>query len=154
MTRERWMKIGGIAAALGGLSWLAKIAVIVATDGRLDSDGAAAVFFILGAALMVIGATAIGVLLAGHRSKVMLAVAVALSPILFVVSFVILDSVAKPLATDRGAAYWKDEAGILVTGVAWLAIGIVILKFVHRPSGARPFIHVRNAAGSGTVMTP
>jgi hypothetical protein len=118
----------------------------------VDSDGAAAVFFILGAALMAIGATAIGVLLAGRRSRGVLAVA--LSPLLFLVSFVILDSIAKPLATDRGAAYWKDEAGILVTGLVWLAIGNVILKVVHRPSGANRFIHVRDAAGSGTVMTP
>jgi len=154
MTRERWINIGGIAAALGGLSWLAKIAVIVATDGRVDSDGAAAVFFILGAALMAVGATAIGVLLVGCRSKVALAVAVALSPILFFVSFVILDSIAKPLATDRGAAYWADEAGILVTALAWLAIGITLLGTAHRPSGARPFVRVRDTAGSGTVMTP
>lgn len=154
MTRERWIAIGGIASALGGLSWLAKIAVIVATDGRVDSDGAAAVFFILGAALMAIGATAIGVLLAERWSNVVLAATVALSPIVFVISFVVLDSIAKPLVGDRGPAYFDDEAGILVTGLVWLAIGIALRKVVPGPSGARPGNRVRDVAGSGTVMIP
>ncbi len=42
MTRERWISIGSVAAALGGLSWLAKVAVIIATDGQVNDEGAAA----------------------------------------------------------------------------------------------------------------
>ncbi len=154
MTRQRWVSIGSIAAALGGLSWLAKVAVIIATDGEVDSEGAAALFFILGAALMALGATAIGVLLAGRRSRSMLAVAVALSPILFVVSFVVLDGITKPLVGDRGPAFWEDEAGILVTGVGWLVIGVGLRKIAHRPGGADPMVHMRDSSGSGTVMVP
>ncbi|MGI8643215.1 MAG: hypothetical protein ACR2LS_03760 [Thermomicrobiales bacterium] len=154
MTRERWIDIGSIAAALGGLSWLAKVAVIIATDGRVTDEGAAALFYILGVALMTIGSTAVGVLLAGHRSRLALAVAVALSPIFFFVSYAILDGIAKPLAGDRGPAYWVDEAGILATGLAWLMLGIGLLNAAHRLDGAVPAVRMRQSTGSGTVIAP
>lgn len=154
MTRTGWAHIGGIAAALGGLGWLAKIAVIVATDGRVDSEGAAAVFFVLGAALMALGSTAIGVLVARRRARWVLALAVVASPILFVVSFAVLDGITKPLVSDRGPAYWEDEAGILVTGLAWLVIGIALVKLVPRSNRAEPMVHVRDSSGSGTVTVP
>lgn len=154
MTRKRWIHIGSMAVALGGFSWLAKVAVIIATDGEVNDEGAAAFFYILGVALMAIGSTAAGVLLAGGRSWWMLAVAVVLSPILFVVSFAILDGILKPLVGDRGPAYAGDEAGILTTGLAWLTLGIGLLKTSHRPDGTGPIARVRDASASGTVMTP
>lgn len=154
MTRKRWVHIGSIAAALGGLSWLAKVAVIIATDGEVDNEGAAALFFILGVALMILGATAVGVRLAGGRPWWVLAVTVALSPMLFVVSFAILDSISKPLVSDHGPAYWGDEAGILTTGLAWLIIGVGLFWIAHRPDGVGPIARVRDASGSGRVMIP
>ncbi|MBA2468923.1 MAG: hypothetical protein H0V37_05915 [Chloroflexia bacterium] len=154
MTRKHWVHIGSIAAALGGLSWLAKVAVIIATDGKVNDEGAAAFFYLLGVALMAIGSTAVGSQLAGGRSWWVLAVAVALSPILLVVSFAILDGVTKPLVGDRGPTYWGDEAGILVTGVVWLMIGVGLFWIAHRTDGGGAIVHVRQAAGSGKMMTP
>lgn len=154
MTRKRWITFGSLAVALGGFSWLAKVAVIVATDGEVNDEGAAAFFYILGVALMALGATAIGVLLAGRRSRLILGMAVALSPILFVVSFAILDGIAKPLVGDRGPAYWEDEAGILATALAWLMLGIGLLKTIPRSDGNRPIVRPPESPGSGTVMTP
>lgn len=143
MTRKRWIEIGSIAAAFGGLSWLAKVAVIIATDGKVNDEGAAAFFYLLGVALMLIGSTAVGTLLAGHRSRLVVAVAVVLSPIVLFVSFAILDGLTKPLVGDRGAAYWADEVGILTTGLAWLLLGMCMLTYQARggwsrirPSGA------------------
>lgn len=154
MTRKRWIDIGSIAAALGGLSWLAKVAVIIATDGEVDDEGAAAFFYILGVALMAIGATAVGVFLAGRRSRWLVAVAVALSPIVFFVSYAILDGITKPLVGDRGPAYAGDEVGILTTGLAWLMLGISLLYTAHRSDGTAPIVRLRESSDSGTVVTP
>ncbi|HEV2107923.1 MAG TPA: hypothetical protein VGR16_06650 [Thermomicrobiales bacterium] len=154
MTRERWITFGSIAATLGGLSWLAKMAVIIATDGEVNDEGAAAFFYILGAALMMIGSTAVGVLLAGRRPRWTLVVAVALSPIFFIISFSILDGVAKPLVGDRGPAYLQDEAGIVTTAVAWLILGISVLNASRGSDGARSIVPVREPSDAGTVMTP
>jgi hypothetical protein len=154
MTRERWISIGSVAAALGGLSWLAKVAVIIATDGEVTDEGAAAFFYLLGVALMGIGSTAVGVLLAGRRSRWLVAVAVALSPIVYFVSYAVLDSITKPLVGDRGPAYAGDEVGILTTGLAWLMLGIGLLYTAHRSDGAEPIVRLRESSDSGTVVTP
>lgn len=154
MTRKRWIEIGSIAAAFGGLSWLAKVAVIIATDGKVNDEGAAAFFYLLGVALMLIGSTAVGTLLAGHRSRLVVAVAVVLSPIVLFVSFAILDGLTKPLVGDRGAAYWADEVGILTTGLAWLLLGMCMLTYQAREDGAGSDLQVRKPVNSATVITP
>lgn len=154
MTRQRWIEISSIIAAFGGLSWIAKIAVIVATDGEVDSEGAAAFFFLIGVAFMLAGSTVIGALLAEDRSRFVFVPALALSPIIFFVSFALLDELAKSLVADRGATYWRDEAGILVTGIAWFALGIGIFKLAHRSHNGAPEARMRRSPGSATVMTP
>lgn len=154
MVRDRWIDIGSVAATLGGLSWLAKLAVIVATDGEINDEGAAAFFYLVGVALMVAGSTAIGVLLARRRARWVLAMAVALSPIIFFASFIILDGIAKPLVGDRGPAYFGEEAGILTTGLVWLVLGIGLLTATHRSHAVGPVVRLRGSSDSGTVTTP
>jgi hypothetical protein len=154
MTRHRWIVITSAAAALGGLSWLAKVAIIVATDGRVVDEGPAAFAYLLGAALMLAGSTAIGVRLAGRQSRPVLSLAVALSPLIFVVSFMLLDGLAKPLVGNLGPTYWRDEAGILVTGLAWLGIGIGMLESVRRSQGDRLDVRETGSPDPASVTTP
>lgn len=154
MTQQRWIDIGSVLAALGGLSWIAKVAVILATDGKVDDEGAAALFYLLGAALMLIGSTAIGTLVAAGRSPLVRVAAVALSPIIFVVSYAILDGLATPLVGDRGAAYWSDEVGILTTGLAWLLLGIGLFRTARQSIGAGLIVPVQGTSDSATVMKP
>lgn len=154
MTRERWIQIGSIAAALGGLSWLAKIAIIIATEGKVNDEGAAALFYILGVALMAIGSTAVGVRLANRRSSLLLIGAVVLSPVVFFVSSSVLDGNAKPLLENRGPAYWEDEAGIVVTALIWLLLGITLLRDTLRSGGTGLIARERESADSATVAVP
>lgn len=154
MTQQRWIEIGSIMAALGGLSWMAKVAVIFATDGKVNDEGAAALFYLLGVALMLIGSTAIGTMLAGRRSLLARVVAVALSPIIFVVSYAILDGLTKPLVGDLGPPYWGDEVGILATGLAWTLLGIGLFARARRSADAAPIVRVQGTSDSATVMTP
>lgn len=154
MTRERWIQIGSIAAALGGLSWLAKIAIIIATEGKVNDEGAAALFYILGVALMAIGSTAVGVRLANRRSSLLLIGAVVLSPVVFFVSSSVLDGIAKPLLENRGPAYWEDEAGIVVTALIWLLLGITLLRDTLRSGGTGFIAREHESADSATVAVP
>ena len=154
MTRERWIQIGSIAAALGGLSWLAKVAIIIATEGKVNDEGAAALFYILGVALMSVGSTAGGVRLANRRSSLLLIGAVVLSPVVFFVSSSVLDGIAQPLLENRGPAYWEDEAGIVVTALIWLLLGITLLRDTLRSGGTGSIARKRETAGSATVAVP
>ena len=122
---ERWAPVVLLA---GAISWLAKMVVIFATDGRVDSTGAAAVFFIGGIPLMAIGATAVGLWLSRGRALWIRSVSIVISFLAFFVSFVILDSIAKPTLGEVGPSYMTDEAGILVTAIFWLLVAAALLR--------------------------
>ena len=55
-----WMAIAGTALIAGGVAWLLKLWVIVATDGRVVATGAAATFLELGLYLLMVGSTGVG----------------------------------------------------------------------------------------------
>ena len=74
-----WMAIAGTALVVGGVAWLLKLAVIVATGGRVVDTGAAAVFYLLGFLLLVIGSTGIGLWLTTNRAVPLRIAAVVLS---------------------------------------------------------------------------
>src|SRR6187397_1053924 len=109
---ERWAPV---ALLTGAVFWLAKMSVIVATDGRVDSTGAAAVFYIGGVLLMAIGATAVGLWLTRGRPTWLWVVAMVISFVGFFVSFLVLEGIAKSAFGDAGPSYLSDEIGILVT---------------------------------------
>lgn len=113
-------------AAAGSAAWLAKLAVIVATDGATTDTGAAAVLYLLGVALLAIGSAAVGLRLAARRPLALKIIAVATSPALFLLSYIVLDGIAKTLVGDAGPAWLEDEAGIALTAAFWLATGLLL----------------------------
>jgi hypothetical protein len=115
--------LAGLAAA-GGAAWIVKFGVIL-VDGGGDAGGVTAVLYLLGIALMVVGSAFVGRLAAGGRGRVVLVAAMALSPLLVFLSYALLDGLAKGVVGDAGPAWLEDEAGILVTGVFWLAAGLL-----------------------------
>ena len=128
MTNIRWIKIGTAFVLAGAAAWFAKLSVIIATDGRVNSTGAAAVFFLLGAALLVLGAAALGLWLARGRPVVVRVAAALVGPVVFFLSMNIIDSGAKTVLGDLGPAYAEDEWGILFTAILWLAIGLAAVQ--------------------------
>lgn len=114
-------------AAAGGAAWLGKLAVITATDGATTDTGAAAVLYVLGVALMAIGSAAVGMRLTAGRHLALRILAVAASPALFFLSFMLLDSIAKTLVGDAGPAWLEDEAGIGLTAAVWLLVGLLMI---------------------------
>ena len=128
---NRALHLTALAAIAGGAAWLAKITVIVATGGEVTSTGAAAVFYLLGAVLMAIGAATITLRLA-RGSRLLQVVAVVAAPLLFFASFTLLDSIVATI---------DDEAGIALTGAVWLAVGLWAVRDSRdgvRTAGTRP----------------
>jgi hypothetical protein len=123
MTRQRFLRTASAVAALGGAAWVTKVAVLAATDG--DDSLVVELLYLAGAIGITLGASWLGVRLAGERPLPLVVVLGALGPLL---AFVAYDSVIDPLAKaalgDAGPAWFEDEAGILATGLVWLAISV------------------------------
>lgn len=141
MSHHRLHHLASAAATAGGLAWLAKIAVIAGTDGRVTSTGAAAVCFLAGLALLAVGGAALTLPLARRGGRIATAGALVLAPVVFWASFTALDPAAQAVAGDAGPAWLADEVGIAVTGAAWLIVGLLGLR-------GRPLVRpVQQAAG-------
>jgi hypothetical protein len=125
MTRQRFVRTASAVAALGGAAWVTKVAVLAATDG--EDSLVVGLLYLCGAIGITLGASWIGVRLAGRRSVALVVMLGALCPLL---AFVMYDSVVDPLAKaalgDAGPAWFEDEVGILVTGLLWLAASLPV----------------------------
>ena len=131
-----WEHWAPVVLLTGAIFWLAKMSVIVATDGRVDSTGAAAVFYLGGVLLMAVGATAVGLWLTRGRATWLRIVAMAVSFVGFFVSFLVLEGIAKSAFGDAGPSYMSDEVGILVTAIFWLLAGAVLVRAGPAPATA------------------
>lgn len=132
MTKDRWIHIAGFLLVAGGLAWLLKLGVIVATNGRVTDTGAAGMFYLIGVILLLVGSTGLGMKLAARRNSLLRTVAVILSPIVFVASFLVFQAVMIMIVGDWGPTYVREEAGIFVAAVVWLLIGVALLVFARR----------------------
>jgi hypothetical protein len=70
------------------------------------------------------------------------------APLVFFPSFAVLESVGKAAVGEAGPSRLADEVGILATVVAWLAIGLLLLREAasHERSGRGPRPAARTAA--------
>ena len=116
----------GLVAAAGGAAWVTKFLVIAATDGAETgaADTATAILYMLAVLLMCIGASCITLRLARGHGKLATVAAFVAAPFLFILSYMLLDAIAKPLVGDAGPNWLDDEAGIVLTGAVWLVLGL------------------------------
>jgi hypothetical protein len=98
-----WIAIAGTALIAGGVTWLSKFWVIVATDGRVVATGAAATFLDLGLVLLIVGSTGIGVRLMMSQEPSMRVVLAVVSPLVFL-------GVGYTLGAGIGARSWLSGA--------------------------------------------
>jgi hypothetical protein len=132
MTRERFIQIAAATAAAGGAAWVAKFAVLTATDG----DGSVGALYLLGVGLMLLGSTWVGVRLARNRRRAIVVVLAALSPLLVFASYTLLDAIGKAAAGDAGPSWLEDEVGILLTGLVWLSASAWVARRHGRRAGS------------------
>jgi hypothetical protein len=130
----RTIRILALLAAAGGAAWLAKFGVIVATDGGVDDEGAAAVFFVAGAALMAVGAATLTLRLA--RGTATIVAAAVAAPFLWGLSFMVLDPLAQGVVGDAGPGWLQDESAIALTGAVWLLIGLAARQSSSRATAS------------------
>jgi hypothetical protein len=131
VTTSRWITILATVLLAGGVAWLLKlvaIAVLVVTGSPDIESGAVAFFYLAGLGLLFIGSTALGLWLTMNRQVPLRIAAVVLSPIVFWISFEILDGIADSIVGDQAPAYLQSETAVLVAAVVWLAIGAMVLK--------------------------
>ena len=132
MTIRRWSWIAGWLTLLGGVAWLAKIAVIVAKDGRDLDTGPAAWLMRLGLVGLFSGATGVALWLARRSRVVTRVVAVLLSPVALACSLLVIGTLATSALGKRGPAYLEAEIGIVAAAAVWLLIGVGLLMHVRR----------------------
>ena len=127
MQSRKWLIVASALLLAGGLSWLLKIAVIVATDGRVMTTGPAAALMSGGLVLLPLGAAGLGAWLA-RRTHAVVRVLAALAAVgALLACSVALGMGASAFARGRNPAYWAEEAGILVAGLLWSTVGAVAL---------------------------
>jgi hypothetical protein len=127
------MLASGLLTA-GGLSWLVKIGVIVATDGRVIDTGPAAVLMTAGIVLLLLGAAGTGAWLVGRRHPALHVLAAVGGVATLVAGSVGLGWVGTTLLRGVGPAYFDAEAGLLVVALLWSAVGLAALARARRPA--------------------
>ena len=137
MQWSKWPLYASGVLMAGGLSWIIKIAVIVATNGRIITSGPAAVLMTLGLILLPLGAAGVGAWLA-RRAHVALRVLAALAAVgALIACTVALGIGGAALFRNRGPAYASQEAGILFAGLLWCGVGAAALTRLRRASVMR-----------------
>jgi hypothetical protein len=85
-----------------------------------------------GFVLLLGGSTTVGLWLTRGRGPVVRIAAALLTPVTFYVSMDLLDPVGEALVGDLGPDYAREESGILLAALLWLALGILVA------AGSRP----------------
>ncbi len=129
-----WTAIAGTILVVGGVAWILKLWVIVATDGRVVATGAAGAFFDLGFYSLLVGSTGLGVRLTMNQEPAMRGVAAVGSPVVFILSFALFSGIGYAILAVGGTfagisppSYLLEEAGIFISAVVWLIIGVILL---------------------------
>lgn len=126
MTTHAQLKSLRIATGLvlaGAVAWLAKLAVIVATETTDGNIGTTA-FFLAGFFLLLLGAGALGVWLTRKLHVAVRIVAGVIGAAVFFVSMNLIDTGAKSILETVGPDYIREEWGILAAAIVWLLVGL------------------------------
>jgi hypothetical protein len=120
--------LGAYLLLAGGLAWVAKVAVIVATSGAEDEEAITSTLYIAAVVLMLAGAAGLAWSLSHGRHVALRIGAAVLGASCVVAGYVVIDS-AVP---EFGAAWFRDEIGILVTGLVAACICVWGLRLAAR----------------------
>jgi hypothetical protein len=126
-----WIAIAGTALVVGGVAWLVKLWVIIATDGRVVATGAAGAFFDLGLYSLMVGSTWVGLRLTMKLENSLRVPLAVVSPLAFGVLFSVFSGIGYALVAigrlivgDALPSYLLEEGGIFVSAVVGLGAGI------------------------------
>lgn len=132
MDAQRWIKIGAVATIIGGVAWLLKVLVLVLAGG-VEGPPDLALFYV-GALLLLIGATGIGLWLVRPRSRATQVATVIVSIVALLVGFVALTMLTEAIFGAGTLA--GGEGGIIVVALLGLCVGGLVLRRASRTSPA------------------
>lgn len=135
-TTPTWTRTAATAAVAGGVVWLGKQGAIAATlepDGSPSENLVIATLYLLGAALLVVGASGVvGLVTRSWLPALRIAAAVVLSPMIFWGVFTLADAVVDTVAGAGAHWWWASEGAIVVTAVLFGAVGGTVLAAGRR----------------------
>ncbi len=147
-----WIALAGTALIAGGVAWLLKLWVIVATDGRVVATGAAGGFYDLGFGLLMVGCTGVGLRQAINQEPSMRVILALVSSLVFFPAFLVfliigyaLVAIGRVIAGDAVPGYLLEEGGIFISAVVGIAVGVWLVVDVVRRGAAQG---TRGASGS------
>ena len=153
-----WIAVAGAALIVGGIAWIAKLWVIVATDGRVVATGAAATFLELGLVLLIVGSTGIGVRVMIRQEPSMRVVLALASPLVLLgVGYIVGGGIGYALLAIGGSlagtgvpGYLLAESAILGSAVIGLVAGTWLVAYAVAPGAVRSAVRTpdRREAGS------
>lgn len=129
-TSSKSFRLAAAVLAAGGLCWVAKFVEIAATDGALSGmpETVAGVLYITAVTLMALGMAGLGVALFSGRHLV-LRVAGALGGLgAWVLSYVVIETIAQAIVGDTDPAWVGEEIGIVATGAILMSIGLLLAR--------------------------
>ena len=114
--------------AAGGACWVTKFVVIAATDGAVSGfpDTLTGILYLSAVSLMVIGLATLFVALTQRLHPVLRALAGLVGVVAWGVTYVVLEMVAQGVVGDSGPSWLPEEIGIVVTGAAFLTLGLLL----------------------------
>jgi hypothetical protein len=143
-TSSKLFRLSAAVLAAGGFCWVVKFVVIAATDGAVSGmpDTATAILYISAVALMALGLAGLGVALLAGRHVVLRILGAFGGLVAWVISYLVIEGVAKAIVGDTDPVWLGEEIGIVATGAVLMTIGLLLA----RPSSTRSYAEVAGAA--------
>ncbi len=123
-SRPAAVRIGAVAALVGGGLLLTKVALIIASGNRLPGALAGGLY-LAGVVLPLVAAAGVAAALkpgAGKPAKIGLGVLVAVAHLFYLM--ILSDGVGALVQSFTATKYLVDEVPIAVAGLAWVLIGL------------------------------
>ncbi len=121
-----WTAIAGTVLIVGGVAWLLKLWVIVATDGRVVATGAAATFLELGLVLLIVGFTGIEVRVMMSQEPSMRVVLGLMSPLVFLgFGYIVGGGIGYTILVIGGVLVGIKVPGYLLAESAILGLAVI-----------------------------
>jgi hypothetical protein len=129
-TSTKLYRLAAAVLAAGGFCWVAKFVVIAATDGATSGapDTITSILYITAVSLMVLGLVGLGVAVTAGRHVALRILGGVAGLVTWVVSYMVVDAVAKAIAGDSGPSWLEDEVGIVATGAILMTVGLLLAR--------------------------
>lgn len=119
-------RIASVAALVGGVGWLVKVALIWANGGENLDSGPVAVFYFLGVLGLVVALAALGYTLVERAPVWLRALVTVATPVLGLMLWSLLDQAIRAVYTSDD--WFREEAAVLLAAIVATVLGLRSLR--------------------------